>query len=312
MLRAVNGDARLAKLRAAMNLQYGLFSVAQARCAGFNSDAIHSRVDRGDWAFVAPKVLQAAPGSILTSAQRTWAAVLSADAVAARRSGCALYTLIPFPRVPEVMVERSRRNLERAAVLSTRSLPHSDVVVARGIPAVTPTRAVIDCCSVLGARERTQLVTKAIVRRLVDPDLLVQRAAELRNARRPGATRVITIVASLNDSLRDARNEWEGLVLEWSDRLGLPRPVSNFRVDLPTGPRFIDAAWPGCLVGGEFDGYWEHLTSRKRFDDDRVRRNELTDAGWKIYNLTSTMLRDDPRGAFGPIVRAVRAVDAAA
>jgi hypothetical protein len=308
----VTADPRLAKLRSSLNLQYGLFSIAQAREAGFHSEAIHARIDRGDWVLVAPKVLRAAPGSILTSAQRTWAAVLSADAVASRRSAAALYGLISFPRSPEIMVKRSRRNLDRAVLMSTRSLPDSDLVIARGIPSATPSRAVIDCCSVLGARDRTQLVTKAIVRRLVDPDLLVQRAEELRNARRPGAARVITIVAALNDSLRDVRNDWEALVLELSDRFGLPRPVANFRVDLPTGPRFIDAAWPGCLVGGEFDGYWEHLTSRKRFDDDRVRRNELTDAGWKVYGLTSTMLRDDPRGAFGPIVRAVRAAAAAA
>ncbi len=304
-------DPRLTALRRSVNVQYGLFSVAQARRAGFSRGAIEHRVRTGAWVLVAPKVLRAVPGSDVSPAQRTWAAVLSADAVAARRSAAALYELGPFPRAPEVMVRRERRNLDRAVLLSTRSLPQHDIVEVRGIPSVTPARAVIDCCSVLPPQDCAQLVTKAIVRRLVAPSALAERARELQNSRRPGAARVQRIVASLHGDLRDARNEWEARVLELCDRYGLARPVPNLRVMLATGPRFLDAGWPTAMVGSEFDGYWEHLVSRKRFDDDRVRRNELTDLGWTIYGLTSTMLRDDPDRAFAPIARALRRAEAA-
>jgi hypothetical protein len=52
----------------------------------------------------------------------------------------------------------------------------------------------------------------------------------------------------------------------------------------------IDFAWPGQMVAVEFDGFVPHA-GRPVFDDDRERQNELVDAGWRVYRLTSTACR---------------------
>jgi very-short-patch-repair endonuclease len=41
------------------------------------------------------------------------------------------------------------------------------------------------------------------------------------------------------------------------------------------------------------------------FDDDRIRQNDLVGAGWRVFRLTSTVLMNDPRLAFGAIARAL-------
>ena len=69
--------------------------------------------------------------------------------------------------------------------------------------------------------------------------------------------------------------------------------------------RILDLAWPLVLVCAEFDGYLPHVRTRRVFDDDRKRQNDLVDAQWKVFRITSPMLTNDPRRAFAPIVRAV-------
>jgi hypothetical protein len=79
---------------------------------------------------------------------------------------------------------------------------------------------------------------------------------------------------------------------------------SNYWVHVGGRDRCIDLAWPDQKVAAEFDGFVPH-SSRRVFDDDRVRQNDLVDNDWLPYRLTKTALEADARRAFDPIARAV-------
>jgi very-short-patch-repair endonuclease len=42
------------------------------------------------------------------------------------------------------------------------------------------------------------------------------------------------------------------------------------------------------------DDYWSHM-SRRRFDLDRARKWELLECGWRVGEVTSKMMTDQPR-----------------
>jgi very-short-patch-repair endonuclease len=74
-----------------------------------------------------------------------------------------------------------------------------------------------------------------------------------------------------------------------------PAPAVNLPVRVGGRIRVLDLAWPDRKVGVEFDGFVPH-SSRRVFDDDRARQNDLVADGWRIFRLTSTALqRDAPR-----------------
>jgi very-short-patch-repair endonuclease len=73
--------------------------------------------------------------------------------------------------------------------------------------------------------------------------------------------------------------------------------------------RYLDVAWLEAKVAIEFDGFVPHST-RRVFDDDRVRQNDLVADGWTVFRVTATMLRD-PAATFGPIAAAILAQDRA-
>jgi hypothetical protein len=115
---------------------------------------------------------------------------------------------------------------------------------------------------------------------------------------------VLRILEEAHPQLWRARNEWEGRVLRLFRRSGAPDPVPNYGVHVGGGPRYIDLAWPDHLVAVEFDGFVPHST-RRVFDDDRVRQNDLVDAGWRVFRLTSTAVKRTPSVAIAPVLRAL-------
>jgi very-short-patch-repair endonuclease len=68
--------------------------------------------------------------------------------------------------------------------------------------------------------------------------------------------------------------------------------------------RYIDLAWPAQKVAVEFDGFVPHST-RRVFDDDRVRQNSLVADDWLVFRLTKTALTRNARAAFAPIAARV-------
>jgi hypothetical protein len=77
---------------------------------------------------------------------------------------------------------------------------------------------------------------------------------------------------------------------------GFPPPVPQYEIIVHG--RFVarvDLAWPEAKVAVEYDGVWH--AEAEQLSLDRVRLNNLLDAGWTVRALTGADLRDPKRFA---------------
>ena len=148
------------------------------------------------------------------------------------------------------------------------------------------------------------MLDTAIVQQLVTMERLASRARELWARRRNGCAIVLSLLEARDPGLSSARNLWEAKVARIVRELGLPPPHMNYGVVVGGRRRYLDFAWPDAKVAVEFDGFVPHST-RRIFDDDRVRQNDLVADGWTVFRVTKAMLDRDPAATFGPIAAAV-------
>ena len=295
---------RIMRTRRIARRQRGLFTLDQAMSAGWEDTGIRRWLAAGVFEELAPRVYRFA-GVPLTWEDRLLAAALSANAIAARRSAAALYQLLAPPAIPQLLVVRGRRNLARAEIHSTHDLPASDVTRVGPIPSTTPVRTVIDAAGELREDAVERLVDRAVATGRVRLAALERRARELRAPGRPGAARVLQSLSDAHPDLERARSDFEAIVLRLARAAGLPTPEVNWPVIVNGQRRFLDVAWPPPKVFLEFDGYLPHIETRRVFDDDRARQNDLVDNGWRVFRVTSRLLERSAHQQFEAVKRAV-------
>ncbi len=232
------------------------------------------------------------------------ARALSVNGAACRRTALALHGLLGPPAEPEVVVVRTRRTAARAPAPSTDRLPAADLCVVDGIAVTTPARTLIDVAGRLPRAQFEDVLDTAIVQRIVTVDRLHARAQDLWAPRRNGCAIVLELLDERDPGVHLARNVWEAKVLRVVRDLGMPSPKVNHRVRVGGRVRYLDLAWPEAKVAVEFDGFVPHST-RRVFDDDRARQNDLVAAGWIVFRITKAMLSGEIERTFAPIAAAI-------
>lgn len=232
------------------------------------------------------------------------ATILVTNGVAAGRSAGALFQLLESPALPEVIAPRRPRQRLSAIVHTTAELLAGDRTLIDGIPTTSPIRTLIDLGGQLPRPLFEDVLDTAIVRGLVRADPLAARARELWAPRRKGCAVVLDLLEQRHPDVARAANIWEAKVVRLVRQFGLPDPQINHRVRVGGRVRYLDLAWPEAKVAIEFDGFVPHST-RRVFDDDRVRQNDLVDDDWSVFRVTKTMLDTDPVGTFRPIAAKV-------
>jgi very-short-patch-repair endonuclease len=299
-------DARELGLLVIARAQHGVFTLTQALACGYSRATVRRRIDGRAWDEIAPRVYRVALAADADWRARTLAMALSTGGVACERSALALYGLWNAPGCPEVLVTRGARTATRLPQRSTDSLPTRDVTQVDRIPVTTPVRTLIDMGGRLPLSLFEDVLDTAIVQRLVRVERLQERANELWAPRRNGCAVVLALLEQRHPELRRARNVWEARTLRIVRAAGLPDPRVNYRVQVGGKRRYLDLAWPAAKVAVEFDGFVPHST-RRVFDDDRARQNDLVADGWTVFRITKTMLDSDPTATFRPIAVAVAA-----
>ncbi len=286
--------------------QHGLFTVAQAIEVGMTRWAIRSRLDRGEWEYVAPRVLRPTATTPLDWIGELFAQQLASPVIATGWSALALADLATPPRGPELLVHRSQRNLDRRLVHSTTILPPSDLTTVQGVRTTKVPRSLTFAASNMTDDAARELVIKTVARRKATLGEILKRADALSHLPLAGPKRLVRVTSTLDSGIALARNEWEALVVAACREFGIPDPVVDYKLMLAGRTRYFDVAWPAQLVCVEYDGYVEHLTSRERFIDDRTRQNDAVAAGWTVFRLTAQQLRPPRRATdFQAIARAV-------
>ena len=287
-------DRRDRTLLARRRRQLGLFTLSDALDAGFTRSSVRRRVQSGAWRAIEPRVFQVPDGVKTTERQRLLARVLATRCPASGESAAALYGWIAFPPEPHVIAIRGTTRRRGARI--TDSLPSWDVATVDGIPATRPARTLIELATVLPRERFEDVVDRAVIGKTVTLERLEKRARELRAPRRSGCAIVLDVVATRHPELARARNEMEAKVLRELDRRRVPRPRVNHVVHLRGEIRIVDVAWPEQKIGLELDGLLPHST-RRVFDDDRVRRNLFTAEGWRMFHVTPSALGRGTTGA---------------
>jgi very-short-patch-repair endonuclease len=157
----------------------------------------------------------------------------------------------------------------------------SEIVLARGFPAASVRRSMLDICATRSLVEATVVADAALHTGRVTFDDL---AAWIRsNPHRRGIRklrRVLELAEPATESPMETRLR---LLLVLG---GLPRP----KVQVTIGDRRVDLYYEDVRLGIEYDG----LSHRGSFEEDLQRQNELLRAGVRLLRFTARDVLGDP------------------
>jgi very-short-patch-repair endonuclease len=283
--------------------QRGYFTTEQACAAGVTPDELTLLVTRGVIEREARGLYRFVVSTVPTWKDQLAGELLRTGGNASGLSAAALYGLAAPPARPSVIVARGSRHAVPGHH-TTRELHEEECERVDGLQTLGPTRMVLDVVHRMSRARGRALIESAIVRGLVDPDALRKRALELSNRKRPGCAITIQLLDDLHPELTRSRNEWEALVVRRATALGLPRPELEHDVVIGGRRYILDAAWSRWLVTLEFDGRDPHMRKAVH-DNDSVRRNDLTAAGWLRFSITAGALQQRDDRVFHQVAAAI-------
>ncbi len=280
-------DIALARIAAR---QHSLISREQVLGSGMTDRMIHTRLASGLWVPVGRGVYRLA-GVPVTWKQRALAACLISGpgAVISHRSAAVLWNVSGFRPGPlEITVPPGRSNRNSLARVH-RSLV--DGVRREGIPVTRPARTIADLARVVSGDMLEEAVDDALCRRLC-------RLEDL-----PARGRLREVVAAWNgDGVAEGVAEMR--VVRALLGAGLPAPVRQYEiwVDGVLVAR-VDLAYPPFRLAMELDGFRWHA-GRRRYRSDRMRRNRVEAAGWRLLEAAPEDVDDLVAGAAAIVRRA--------
>lgn len=210
--------------------------------------------------------------------------VVPTDAVVCDRSAAWLHgadmALAPgshqTPPAVDVFLPRNAR-LARSTVRSgARGFDATDLVEVDGLRVTTPLRTACDVGRLLPREQAFAVMDGLVAATGLDPRGIIHAASRYRGYR--GVVQLRDLAPCV-DGLADSPPE-SILKLRWQDCHDLPRPVPQYEVRTPLGPRFIDLAVPDIKYGAEYFGEEFHDATHEAGDEQRL---ELLRAdGWSI------------------------------
>ncbi len=265
-------------------IAYGLFSVLQARAAGYSRAEVEKRRTRGQWVTVERGILLAA-GRVPAQTDGVVLALLRAgpQAVASHETAATLYgwDLVRPPSRIHVTMPPSQVRV-RAPATVTLHWSTGDVQVVSGVIAVTGAcRTVLDLAGTLPTEPAVVAVDAALRAGSVSLEAL---RAELCTRRTWDRAQHAQTTLSLASTRSGSVPETQARLLFASGGLPPPTEQLEVRVDgvLLAG---LDFGWEAELVAVEIDGYRYH-SGMDAFQHDRIRQNALVLAGWTILRFT--------------------------
>jgi len=100
-------------------------------------------------------------------------------------------------------------------------------------------------------------------------------------------------------------SDLEAAFLTLWKQLGGRLPVKREFKFYPRRKWRADFAWPDCMVLVECEGQGGRHQSYMGFENDAEKYNAATLLGYRVFRVTSRMLKLDPAGALEPIIALV-------
>jgi len=271
--------------------QLGLFTLDQARAAGITWEQVRGRVRSGELCAVRRGVYS--PASPPSSWERDLLAACMAVGPAtwiAQRTAARLWglTRVRWPDGIDLLTPVGKKCALNGVVHHRSAvIPTTDLTARRSVPVTTPARTIVDCLPFIRPDRLGKVVDQA--RRelgMTTKDL----AACMGRLDHGGGRLIVPLRAVLADRIRQYgagdsdRELWVlGILLDG----GLPVPSQQHHIVVEGRDRFADFAYPEWKIVLEFQGYWEHVENRSRYDDDADRNGGLAADGWTVIPVTS-------------------------
>ena len=220
-----------------------------------------------------------------------------------------LYGLRSMPATPvrATVPEVNRRTCPTWSELSRSSWFGDDDFVQRddALIVATPIRMLFGLAATLNPFRFARAAEDAWNLRLITP---IEAADYLERHRCRGKNGVATLERWLDDvigSARPAQSGLEQLLIECLARVGLPEPVRQHPLSLPSGERIhLDIAWPNVRLAVEPGaGRWHNGALQQRRDYARDRF--CSEQGWHVVRFDES-LSDDPMAAARQVHRIYR------
>lgn len=260
---------------------------------GFSPERIQRRLTGGGLVRRYRGVYVVGPGPLTADGELLAAALFAApDGVVSHHPASRLLGLASGSAGGIIDVTCPRRIAAPRGIRAHRStLPRDERTIWRKVP-VTPTgRAIFDCAADSTARQIERMLNEAFVLGLpIKPPL-----ATLLD-RYPGRRGTVTARAAL-DAFEGGRtptkSDLEERFVDFLDRHGFPRPLTDHPVETHRGTVKVDCAWPARRLAIEVDAPSTH-GSRPRMLTDRRRDRALILAGWTPGRVMEEDLDDEP------------------
>ncbi len=271
--------------------------MAQARHVGLSDQAVRRRVRQGQWRRCAPCVYFV-DDRPFTDAARIRAAVwghgpraVASGLAAAWWHGVTKYA----PDVVEVTVPRdSHGRCHGGSLVRRRDLNGVDVVERRGLQVTAIELTVVEAAVRRGGGPK--LMDSALQRHV---ELNPLWSAHLRNKGRYGSPAARRLLHAAEDGARSAA---ERLLIRLLEEAGITGWLANHSV----AGYLVDFGFEACKVALETDGLAFHSTADD-FQNDRVRQNAITLAGWLVLRFTWLDLTEYPERVIAEIRYAISA-----
>ncbi len=281
--------------------QLHLITTPQANAAGLTRHALATRcknglvhrVHHGVYLHGQPTFLPGARelSAVLACGERSFVGDVSA---------CALFGVAPTHHGPvEVTVVGGRRKRAGIRIHRVDTLDTADYGNLRGIPIVSPARALLGYAATATADELERAIAEAYALRLT-----TERDINATIARNPYRTGVAHLKAELKReggpawTQREAERRMQHLIR----RAHLARPVTQYWISgYPA-----DFAWPEHRLIVEVDGFQFH-GHRRAFERDRRRDQAHVLAGYRVIRITWRQLEDEPFVVIATIAAALSA-----
>jgi hypothetical protein len=198
---------------------------------------------------------------------------------------------------------RPGRNRAGIDAHTSSTLLARDVEEVDGIPCTTVARTLLDLAAVVPRRVVERAFDEAAFREVLDAAAIEDVLARAGKHRGAGVLR--GILDDHSPGSTRTRNDLEEAFLAICDRAGLPRPEVNAWIALDPNGYEADFLWRGQRLIAETDGAAAHAT-RRGFERDRRRDQQLTLAGWRVVRFTYDQVFDEPGSVETTVVGLLR------
>lgn len=222
------------------------------------------------------------------------------DATLSHRSAAVLWALLSYPATAPVWVTvPPERHAARPRIRTTRAcLDPRDTRIRHGMRLTSPPRTILDLAAIIeDPYELERIVADAGYRRVASETELRDQLS--RNLRKRGARRLRSVL-DLPGGPQRTRSPGERAML----RLLRERGIEGFETNARIHGYEVDFLWRAQCLAVEVDG-WDAHSSRKAFEDDRLKAAHLHAHGIPVMRVTGRQIGRDPDGVTSRLLAAL-------